>query len=300
MITYPASIPNLVENSTPLRDNWIAGLRTRWGAVHRRCAHPECSRQFSPLLAALPSRTGILLEGLWYCGSRCFARALPHLLKHPKLARRTRRLPDHRIPLGLLMMSRGELTYEQLKTALHAQRQAAQGLLGDWLCELGYSNERQITVALGVQSSCPVLSRTPVASRQWSGWLPLELQMHFKAIPVHYNAPSRLLSLAFSERVDHTLLYTAGRMLRCQTHACLMPRSEFNAGLEESKAVTRDNEAAFDCEGGVQELSQITISYADRLAAREVDVAHCDAYVWIRLRSRRGSFDLLLRDQTDG
>ena len=128
MITYPASIPNLVENSTPLRDNWIAGLRTRWGAVHRRCAHPECSRQFSPLLAALPSRTGILLEGLWYCGSRCFARALPHLLKHPKLARRTRRLPDHRIPLGLLMMSRGELTYEQLKTALHAQRQAAQGL----------------------------------------------------------------------------------------------------------------------------------------------------------------------------
>src|SRR5207245_4384144 len=103
------------------------------------------SREFGPLLAALPSRMGILLEGQWYCGSRCFARALPYLLTRPKVVRSERRVPNHRIPLGLLMMSRGELTYEQLKTALNAQRQAAHGRLGDWLCELGYSNERQIT-----------------------------------------------------------------------------------------------------------------------------------------------------------
>ena len=220
-----------IETAALVPRTWFSGLRNRWGFIHANCADPECRRQFRPLLAPLPSRTGIYLDGRWYCGSQCLMKALARHLARPKVPRHSRRLPDHRIPLGLLMMSRGEITYDQLKEALEAQRLATHGRLGEWLCELGYANERQITVALGVQSACPVLSRAPASCRPWSGWLPLELQIYFKAIPIHFASGSSTLSLAFGEHVDHTLLYTAGRMLRCQTRGCLMPRSEFEASL---------------------------------------------------------------------
>jgi hypothetical protein len=277
---------------------WFAGLRQQLSNMHRRiCANAHCSLEPRALLSAVRSRTGLLLNGNWYCGLSCFAAALPSLVMPQNVVSRQKRASEHRVPLGLLMMSRGELNYGQLQAALDAQRKAARGRLGEWLCEMGYSDERQITVALGIQASCPVLLKAPRAYREWLHLLPLALQVRFLAVPVHFNAASRILSVAFGERVDYTLLYVADRMLDCQTQACLMPRGELLKALEESKAVYRDFEAAFHTEASAQQRVAVVRSYAERLSPLKVDVARCSEYVWVRLRDKQRAFDLLFQDE---
>jgi hypothetical protein len=283
-----ARIPDPV---TPTK--WFSGMRKYWDSLYRRCANSACVRQSRPLRSALPSRTGILLDGRWYCSAQCFAAALAWILIRRADVRLPQRATEHRIPLGLLMISRGELNYEQLQTALEAQQKTERGRLGEWLCDLGFSNERQITVALGVQASCPVLSRAPRSYREWSHLLPVALQTSFKAMPIHFNLATRVLSIAFGEHVDYTLLYTMERMLHCQTQACLMPRSEFIAALEEVKGASHSEEAAFNCGDNVQQMTRIVRSYAERLSAVEVNTGHCGDYTWLRLYSKSNFFDLL-------
>ena len=68
---------------------------------------------------------------------------------------------SHRVPLGLLLLSRQQLTAAQLRTALEAQRAAGQGKIGEWLRQLGFVTELQVTAALARQWSCPVLITGP-------------------------------------------------------------------------------------------------------------------------------------------
>ncbi len=62
----------------------------------------------------------------------------------------------HRVPLGLVLLSRQQLTAEQLRAGLAAQRSAGRGRIGEWLQTLGFASEQQVTSALARQWSCPV------------------------------------------------------------------------------------------------------------------------------------------------
>jgi hypothetical protein len=67
-----------------------------------------------------------------------------------------RRPRQHRIPLGLVLLSRGFIDNQRLQAALQAQRQSRKGRVGEWLMQLGAVNEAQVTMALAIQWSCPV------------------------------------------------------------------------------------------------------------------------------------------------
>lgn len=82
------------------------------------CAAPEC-RGRRRLLRRFPDHAGsIHLQGQRYCFPVCFERELRRCFSELQLAPDSRPRPPHRVPLGLLMLSRGELTQEQLRHAL--------------------------------------------------------------------------------------------------------------------------------------------------------------------------------------
>src|SRR5208337_4688126 len=96
------------------------------------------------------------LDGHWYCCPECFERALaaavgqslPGMVQPPAA--------PHRVPLGLLMLSRGLVDNEQLKKALKAQKDSGSGRVGEWLRHIGAVSEEQVRQILGVQWSIPI------------------------------------------------------------------------------------------------------------------------------------------------
>jgi hypothetical protein len=200
-----------------------------------------------------------------------------------------------------LLLSRQQLTVEQLRAALAAQRNAGQGKIGEWLQMLGFATELQITAALARQWSCPVLRTSavsPGASR--SPQIPATLLQSFVAIPVDYVERTATLHLAFGEGIDYSVLYAIEHMVGCHTECCMAVPSFVRRNLQALSAHRGENEVVFDRVADDAELSRIIRSYCARLAASEIRLAACGPHLWVRLlRPSRPALDLLLRSPRD-
>jgi hypothetical protein len=198
------------------------------------------------------------------------------------------------MPIGLLMVSRGELTFQQLRQALHAQSAAAHGRLGEWLQQLRFSTEEQVTAALSVQWACPTLRIMPDAQASCATLLPRTLQEAYFMLPVHFTAHGPLLYVGFADRIAHRLLYAVEQMLGCRTVSCLVARSALKDAWERIPPAPYWPEAAFE-PGSASESARIIASYAQRCGAQEIRITSCGEYIWARLRYGVGHFDLLFR-----
>ncbi|HEY1271187.1 MAG TPA: hypothetical protein VGF08_04360 [Terriglobales bacterium] len=210
---------------------------------------------------------------------------------------RRRSVVPHRIPLGLLLISREQLTPEQLHFALSAQRSAGRGRLGEWLLALGFVTEERITAALARQWSCPVL-RTDCLERRFCRCprIPARLLENFAMIPLDYTRATSTLHIACSDAIDHSVLYAIESMTKIRTAPCLAPASFVRANLLSFLRDRHENEAAFECPAETAECCRIIRSYSLRLSSEEIRLAGCGPYVWIRLlRDSRPSMDLLFR-----
>jgi hypothetical protein len=285
-------------NQVPARRGkaWIQRIQERWLSRLPDCSLPACVTKGRVWTRVRKLRTGVRLEGQWYCSPECLETALRNLLSRTSVRPTPVATPRH-VPLGLLMLSRGKLTPEQLRRALDAQTAAGYGRIGDWLKNLGYSTEEQISAALGVQWSCPVFSPPRDLDSQWISLLPRCLEESFRMLPVHYSRTSGLLYLGFAERVDYTALHTIERMLDCRAMPCLITPSSLERGLTQLR--THSTEYAFESGLGPGEMVRITASYVARARAEEVRVAASGGYIWARLTGHGAPMDLLFRAGTD-
>jgi hypothetical protein len=206
-------------------------------------------------------------------------------------------LAPHRVPLGLLLLSRQQLTVEQLRTALAAQSHAGQGRIGDWLQTLGFASEHQITAGLARQWSCPVLrpgSVFPGASR--APQIPIALLESFVMIPVDYVESTATLHIAFGEGIDYSVLYAIEQMAGCHVESCMAVPSFVRLRLEALSGRRGESEIVFERVADDAELFRIIRSYCARLAASEIRLAACGPHLWVRLLRPSGpALDLLLR-----
>jgi len=222
----------------------------------------------------------------------------------------------HRIPLGLLLLSRQQLTAGQLRMALEAQREAAgRGQspdlrkIGAWLQELGFSTEVEVTAALARQWSCPVLRESAgatdpsrfsslfpaVFSSAFSG-IPVPLLESFQMMPVELVEATGTLLMAFSEGIDYTVLYAIEQMLGYRTEACLVCPSTLRKSLEALGRERGTSVAIFEGMEDAGECAHIVGSYSARVKAEEIRVARCGDHLWIRLeRLRQEAVTLVLR-----
>jgi hypothetical protein len=244
-------------------------------------------------------RQDVLLNGSRYCADRSLEPALLDAFERVRSIRKRTVVP-HRIPLGLLLISRQQLTPEQLRTALSAQRGAGRGRLGEWLLALGFVTEEKITAALARQWSCPVLRTTSLERRTCrSPQVPATLLESFAMIPLDYTSATSTLHVAFSEGIDHSLLYAIERMTETRTAPCLAPSSFVRANLQSFSRDRRENELVFEGATDTSECCRIIRSYSLRLCIGEIRLAGCGPYVWVRLlRDSRAPMDLLFRTDT--
>jgi hypothetical protein len=275
-------------------ERWHLGVRGWLGPRSRDCPHTRS------LWHRVSGVRWAVLEGSRYCLDRCLAAALSQALGRVRSVSQ-HAVTAHRVPLGLLLLARQQITVEQLRAALEAQRAAGHGRIGDWVQQLGFASEHQVTAALARQWSCPVLgAHFPAASNKIFPQIPLVLLESFAMVPVDYVEASKTLHVAFSDGIDYCLLYAIEQMTGCHTEPCLAVSSLVRARLESFSHRREDSEAVFERLEDA-DLSRIVRSYCARLSAPEIRLASCGPYVWVRLmRPAHPPLDLLLGSRQKG
>jgi hypothetical protein len=240
---------------------------------------------------------GVRLRGLWYCKAECLQAALADVLERERPGARSEAGVAHRVPLGLLLLSRQQLTAEQLRSALERQRAAGEGRIGDWLLHLGFASEAQITAAVARQWACPVL-KNGTASLGAGRFLPIPwlLLECFQMLPVEFAESTRTLLMAFSEGIDHTVLYGLERMLDYRTQACFVCPSILQKGLQALAGRDGAKDVVFDRLEDAGECARVIASYAAKTGAEDVRLAQLGSHIWIRLEGEgRVGLNLVLR-----
>ena len=261
------------------------------------CENPSCLfRNSLRRIFGRGAGDGMFLQGHWYCSLVCFEQALvgefAALLKQQDQPRRN----PHRVPLGLMLLGRGSITDEQLKKALAAQRDSGESRLGDVLIKLGMTSAQDISAALAAQWGCGVF---PIECnrryRECAHMLPLALIESSRMIPVHFHDGSHILFLAFSDEIDHTVLYSVERQLGARTEPCVISAAAMEQALDEIRAVSRPSEIVFETIWGADEMARTVRDYSLALGASELFLARPRRLLWVRLRADGQSHDLLFR-----
>jgi len=276
---------------------WSMARRGVWRKLPPRCGLRDCihARSWWRRLRLAPP--AVLMQGLRYCADSCLERALANALPPEQPARKHVAGP-HRVPLGLLLLSRQHVTPEQLRAALEAQRSAGRGRIGEWLQALGFVNQQQVTAALARQWGCPVFrpDSLPLPAPGRIPQIPLALLRSFLMVPVAYTAATSTLHMAFSERIDYSVLYALEQMLGCRTEPSLAAPSFLAMRLQRLAEEPEETEILFDQVADVAEFARIVHSYSLRVAASEIRLEKCGRQVWVRLfRPAARPLDLLLR-----
>jgi hypothetical protein len=244
---------------------------------------------------------GLRMQGAWYCGTECLERALAEFLSRSRPTARHNATASHRVPLGLLLLSRQQLTAEQLRDGLEAQRAASRGKIGEWLQELGFVTEPQVTAGLARQWSCPVLRTLPdELGANCVLPIPALLLESFQMIPVELVKATGTLLMAFSEGIDYTVLYAIEQMLGCHTEACLVCPSSLQRGLQALGQRRGTGDVVFDHTEDAGECARIIGNYAARVGAEEIRLARCGEHIWARLHGLRcETVNLVVRTRRD-
>jgi len=274
---------------------WIRKARNYLANTLPRCGQPGCS-----LVRRLWRRIRwwngtIRLHGARYCAPQCFEYAARQCLAHICDTDAPVQPVRHRIPLGLLMLSRGQLSNRQLRSALEAQQTSGRHRLGEWLEKLGFATEQQVTTALGLQWACPVLATRVSPASRCVRLIPFRILESYRMLPIQFVENTRTFYVAFSEGIDYAVLYAVEQMLECRTEACLVSRSTMDETLEQ---IGRDRSAGdllFEGWRHPPEMARITCGYVLKLGAEDVRVVACGCYIWVRLSAGREIANLIFR-----
>jgi hypothetical protein len=295
---------------------WTSSGSEWWRRLAPDCGYSRCSLAESKLRRIYRRPHSVILQGARYCHVECLEQALTEILRARPAVQRS--AMGHRVPLGLLLLSRQQLTQEQLRIALQVQRKAAgeageraiecaQELehsgtkkIGVWLQELGFASEPQVTAALARQWSCPVLQAElmPVDSVRFPA-IPARLLEWFRMMPVQVVEATKTLLMAFSGRIDYTVLYAIRQMLGYRAEPCLVRPSVLEEKLQAFLRLRSTPNLVFDRLQDTGEAARIIASYATNAKADEVRVARCGEHWWVRLeRARRGTVTLVLKTRS--
>ena len=233
---------------------------------------------------------GISCEGGWYCGADCLESVLNKLLTSTPGLRGPIR--GHRIPLGLWLFERGEISASQLKLAIEQQRARQGARIGECLREIGAASERQITRAIAGQWSCPVF-RLDGGPNIPAELVPYPLLERHRMLPVHAARDRSVLHIAFCQRVDYSALYAIQHMLQRTIQPCIAGESELLRGLESARQGRPESEILFEGEHGPREIARIARSYAVQVQAEDARVALLPNHAWIALKRAQKTWNLV-------
>ena len=272
------------------------GLVERIRQMLKPCENPACTSRRALWGLWRRAADGIRLQGRWYCSPECFetiaCAEFQRLCSAPDAGRKK----VHRMPIGLLMLSRGVITDQQLKQALALQKEKGNGKLGKFLQEIGAVTESEVAAGLAAQWGCPVfpLGDAP-GFPQVATLLPITLLETGRMLPVHLLSVQQTLYLAFVEGIDRNALYAVEQMLRLRTVPCIVSESAYREAIEELAQIGDSQSTVFESRFDAREMARTTRSYVLRVGAYDAWMARTSRFVWVRLQTLEGPKDILFR-----
>lgn len=240
-----------------------------------------CGRGWQHRLLLKSSRRPVF-EGEWNCGEDCLRERVQRALRREgKDASVVRRTHAHRVPLGLLLLSEGVITQQELQRARSAQEDAGYGRIGAWIGEVCNVDESAITRCLALQWGVPVFSTLdfePVAMKLVA---PQEILRSAEAVPLRVTESHRL-QLAFAENIDASAAFALERMSGLRVESGFVSPSELatcRRHLEEAEGCELIEESVEDKNRLEHRITQ-TIQYYQPRESRLVRVHHL---VWLRM-----------------
>ncbi len=274
----------------------LAKLVSAWKPRKEPCANPEC-RMSSVMHSLSPWKSGrkpgIRAENKWFCCPQCFeigaGMRMAELINSAAPEEPPRR---SRMPLGLLLLSRGCVNNDQLQNALVEQRVHG-GKIGDIICAKGYASEQQVTAAAAAQWGYPVFAFDE-RKLHLDVHVPLAILDLYLIVPVLYFRPDRKLLVAFVNGVDHRILSVIEQMTGCVVAPCFVTPTEYRRKRDETKSAARGRELVYRKVAELGQMAGIVAEHAAELEAVEARFAYCRDYLWVRLMGAR-ELDLLFK-----
>jgi hypothetical protein len=262
----------------------------------KQCESPACTRRRRFWHIWMEPERGYSLDGHWYCSQGCFEQALAFAIGQLSPGKAQPPRMTHRVPLGLLMLSRGLVDNDQLKAALKAQKDSGSGRVGEWLRQIGAVSEEQVTQMLGYQLSIPVFPLEQ--SRRYlecANLVPYPLLQAVGMVPVHYLPGSQTLYMAFVDRVNHSALYAVEKMLECHTEPCLVSQSQLMKALKELGEQNSPANLLAEDVSDPWDIANTILSHADKLDVPDVRITGFGGYIWARILAPSGPTDVLVQ-----
>jgi hypothetical protein len=278
------------EPLSPAKRGSFFGSGVRWENWSKRCLNDSCDT--SPLRSVFKGK-GIRLFEDWACSLDCLEYELQ--ARFAGLSRAVRPVEPPRparVPLGLMLFSRGYLSEDQFRTALDAHRTHG-GRVGDIALQFGFVNEEQVAAALAAQWGYPLFSFKNVPA-QLPQMVPVHLMELHQMLPVQFLDDTRKLMVGFATRVEHAVLQGIEKMLHCVASPCFVTAGDFRSRMHTLSAMRRDCEFVF-AECSHYEMAQIVKSYAAENAAESVAFALCREFLWVRAAGPEKQIDLLFK-----
>ena len=174
----------------------------------------------------LRSRTRPVLEGRWCCGDKCLEARVAAAVKRETRKGSADKAHRHRLPLGLVLLSTGSVSHEDLRCAL-TRHHATGERIGDVLLrEFGLS-ERKVAEALAVQWGCSVWDVRGVQPQTMARVAPRAVLERSSMLPLRIGRDGRL-GVAFSHGLDAQAIFAMQRIHGRPVDAGLAPVSAWN------------------------------------------------------------------------
>jgi hypothetical protein len=194
-----------------------------------RCANAFCRRSW---LGFLKDHRRPIFEDRWACSGHCLRALVDGAIRRESPAVATVE-PEHshRIPLGLILLSRGWITQSQLQHALSMQRQTGGGRIGRWLIEECGVPEESVLNGLALQWSCNVFSPHSFHPQQMALAVPREIIESIAMLPVRVSRRGSL-RVAFADRPDPVAAFAFQRMTGFEVESGILGPAEWKSSRE--------------------------------------------------------------------
>lgn len=265
------------------RDAWPSG----WAKtpthlpLMNTCMNVDCKTSW---LRLWRRRNTPRFEGKWACSADCMRLLIQGAVER-ELDDGTPLEPQkhkHRLPLGLLMLSQGWITQEQLRRALNAQREAGgKGRIGKWLMQQCNLSEEQVTRALSMQWGCPVLSLSDHRPEAVSTLIPRILLDAYGMVPLR-NGSSRLAYLAFEDRMDSSVALAVERMSGIHIEAGVVTASEFLRVHERMMQAPFPKAQLLEAKSATTVVKELA-AVMERVRPHQAKLVRMHRYFWLRV-----------------
>jgi hypothetical protein len=239
----------------------------------------------------LRSRTRPVFEGRWCCSTACLQARITVAVRREFRTESPRRAHQHRVPLGLMLLSTGRVTQAELQHALEVQCETGERI-GEVLTRECGVTERIVAEALATQWSCPVwdvsglmpervVALAPHAVLKRGGILPLRLSSHAGSGVASLAREARL-SVAFANSIDPQAVFALRKMHDIAIDAGIAPItpwSEAHGRLLETEGV-RCHE--MEC-SSASSMERAVVHHLRRLQPVESRWVRLHELFWLRM-----------------